>query len=54
MSKDKGKDRGTITEGYQPKPITKGYKPNVQGGHQPEKNSAPPPNPPSKGSGGKK
>ena len=44
-------------KGYQPKPLTEGYKPKPQGGHQPTTQSAPakpPSNPPNQGSGGKK
>lgn len=43
--------------GYQPKPLTEGYKPTPQGGHQPTSEGAPaepPSNPPNQGSGGKK
>lgn len=44
-------------KGYQPRPLTEGYKPGISGGHQPTNQSAPakpPANPPNTGSGGKK
>lgn len=49
MSKN-NKGPQVIIKGFQPKPAKAG---GVQGGHQPEKGSAPQPPPPSKGSGGK-
>ena len=44
-------------KGYQPKPLSEGYKPRQQSGHQPSSQGAPakpPSNPPNQGSGGKK
>lgn len=40
--------------GYQPRPITEGYNPKPQSGHQPTTGHNPPSNPPNQGSGGKK
>lgn len=47
-----------LEKGYQPKPLTDGYKPSQQRGHQPTTSQGapakPPSNPPNQGSGGKK
>jgi|GEM_PF-3263535 len=54
MKKNSNTPESSIQKkGYQPKPLTNGHRPSVQGGHQPEKGGSPPPPPPRKGSGGK-
>ena len=47
-----------LDRGYQPKPLTEGYRLNPQGGHQPTTGQGapakPPSNPPNQNTGGKK
>jgi len=56
--KVQGSGSSSMTKGYQPRPLSEGYRPSPQGGHQPTGSggspTSPPSNTPNQGSAGKK